>query len=64
MDEQKGIEQRIENSNSRFYEAFECLSIGKMEDVWKHSDNTICIHPRLGDVYRLDRYTGKLDKDI
>jgi hypothetical protein len=45
MDEQKGIEKRIENSNSRFYEAFECLSIEKMEEVWKHSDNTIYIHP-------------------
>jgi DNA repair protein RadC len=45
MDEEKGIEQRIENSNSRFYEAFESLSIEKMEEVWKHSDNTICIHP-------------------
>jgi hypothetical protein len=44
MDEEKGIEQRIENSNSRFYEAFESLSIEKMEEVWKHSDNTICIH--------------------
>jgi hypothetical protein len=27
------------------YKAFETLSIGKMEEVWKHSDNTICIHP-------------------
>jgi len=45
MNEEKGIEQRIENSNSRFYEAFESLSIEKMEEVWKHSDNTICIHP-------------------
>jgi len=45
MAEEKGIEQRIENSNSRFYEAFESLSIEKMEEVWNHSDNTICIHP-------------------
>jgi ketosteroid isomerase-like protein len=45
MDEEKGLEQLIENSNSRFYKAFEGLSIEKMELVWKHSDDAICIHP-------------------
>ena len=45
MDEEIGIEQAIENSNTRFYKAFESLSIEKMEEVWKHSDNAICIHP-------------------
>lgn len=45
MDEEKDIEQTIENSNTRFYKAFESLSIEKMEEVWKHNDNTICIHP-------------------
>jgi hypothetical protein len=30
MDEEKDIEQRIENSNTRFYKAFESLSIEKM----------------------------------
>lgn len=45
MDEKKGIEQSIEDSNSRFYKAFESLSIENMGEVWKHSDDTICIHP-------------------
>ena len=45
MDEEKGVEQTIEDSNSRFYKAFESLSIEKMEEVWKHSDDVICIHP-------------------
>jgi hypothetical protein len=45
MDEEKGVEQTIEGSNSRFYKAFESLSIEKMDAVWKHSDDTICIHP-------------------
>ncbi len=45
MDEEKGAKQTIEGSNRRFYEAFESLSIEKMEGVWKHSDDTICIHP-------------------
>ena len=30
---------------TRFYKAFESLSIEKMEEVWRHSDNAICIHP-------------------
>jgi ketosteroid isomerase-like protein len=45
MDEKKGVEQTIEESNTRFYKAFESLSIEKMEEAWKHSDDTICIHP-------------------
>ena len=35
----------IENSNTKFYEAFENLSIGWMDSIWKHSDESICIHP-------------------
>jgi hypothetical protein len=45
MDEEKGVEQTIEDSNSRFYKAFESLSIEKMDAAWKHSDDTVCIHP-------------------
>jgi len=45
MDEEIGVEQTIEDSNSRFYKAFESLSIEKMDAAWKHSDDTICIHP-------------------
>lgn len=35
----------VENANIRFYEAFESLSIDKMEEVWSHKDGTICVHP-------------------
>lgn len=45
MSEKKGVEQTIVNSNNRFYTAFESLSIENMEVVWKHSDDTVCIHP-------------------
>ena len=45
MDGKKGVHQAVEDSNIRFYKAFETLSIGKMGHVWKHSDDTICIHP-------------------
>ena len=45
MGKEKGVEQTIGDSNSTFYKAFESLSIEKMEGVWKHSDDTVCIHP-------------------
>jgi len=45
MDEKKGVLQAVEDSNIRFYKAFESLSIEKMDAAWKHSDDTICIHP-------------------
>ncbi len=45
MDKAKGIEQSIEANNLRFYKAFESLSIEKMEEVWKHSNDVICVHP-------------------
>ena len=45
MDEKKGVHQAVEDSNIRFYKAFESLSIEKMDVAWKHSDDTICIHP-------------------
>ena len=35
----------IENANSKFYKAFENLSITMMESIWSHNDNCICIHP-------------------
>jgi ketosteroid isomerase-like protein len=45
MDKAKGIEQSIEANNLRFYKAFESLSIEKMEEVWKHSNDVVCVHP-------------------
>ena len=35
----------IEITNTKFYDAFENLSIKLMDSVWKHSDDCICIHP-------------------
>ncbi|MFY3740812.1 MAG: hypothetical protein HMLIMOIP_001256 [Candidatus Nitrosomirales archaeon] len=37
--------EEVENINSKFYQAFESLSIDKMEEIWSHSDNTVCVHP-------------------
>lgn len=32
-------------SNGKFYHAFERLSIDMMDNVWKHDENIICVHP-------------------
>jgi ketosteroid isomerase-like protein len=37
--------QAIQTVNTRFYNAFESLSLERMEVVWKHSDDIICVHP-------------------
>ena len=39
------IEQKIQKINTRFYNAFESLSLERMEEVWKHSDDVVCVHP-------------------
>jgi len=44
----------VEKINSRFYAAFESLSMEKMEEVWSHNDNTVCVHPGW------DMFTGWL----
>jgi hypothetical protein len=38
-------EQAIRTINTKFYNAFESLSLERMEVVWKHSDDIICVHP-------------------
>jgi ketosteroid isomerase-like protein len=38
-------EQAIQKVNTRFYNAFESLSLERMEEVWKHSDDVVCVHP-------------------
>jgi|ERR671939_1161679 ketosteroid isomerase-like protein len=41
----ESTEQAIQKINNRFYNAFESLSLERMEKVWKHSDDVVCIHP-------------------
>jgi SnoaL-like protein len=43
MNENKA-ELKLLNINSEFYRAFENLSIEKMETLWKHDDDIVCIH--------------------
>ena len=35
----------IQKSNAEFYHAFEGLSIDMMDNLWKHEENVICVHP-------------------
>jgi hypothetical protein len=39
------IIEKVQKINSEFYDAFENLSIEKMEGLWKHEDGVVCIHP-------------------
>ena len=39
------IISQVQEVNSEFYHAFENLSIERMERLWKHEDNVVCIHP-------------------
>jgi hypothetical protein len=41
----KSTEQAIQKVNTRFYNVFESLSLERMEEVWKHSDDVVCVHP-------------------
>lgn len=44
MDVNKKSEKVLE-ANSDFYNAFENLSIERMEGIWKHDENIVCVHP-------------------
>src|SRR5919199_2387104 len=39
------IAEEVSKVNGEFYRAFESLSIERMEKLWKHDENIICIHP-------------------
>jgi ketosteroid isomerase-like protein len=41
----KITEQTIQDINIQFYKAFESLSLERMEQIWKHSDDVVCVHP-------------------
>ena len=44
-DDEAVIAEEVQKVNSQFYRAFESLSIERMERLWKHEDNIVCIHP-------------------
>ncbi len=45
MEEDDEIVEKVNNMNTEFYRAFENLSIDMMDNLWKHDENVICIHP-------------------
>jgi ketosteroid isomerase-like protein len=45
MERDDEIVQKVNRTNTEFYRAFESLSIEMMDNLWKHDDNVICIHP-------------------
>jgi hypothetical protein len=45
MERDNDIMEKVNNTNTEFYRAFEYLSIEMMDNLWKHDENVICIHP-------------------
>jgi hypothetical protein len=45
MERDNDIVEKVNNTNTEFYRAFENLSIEMMDNLWKHDENVICIHP-------------------
>ena len=44
-DAEPEIVEEIRAANQRFYDAFNTLDIGRMEDVWETSERVLCVHP-------------------
>jgi ketosteroid isomerase-like protein len=45
MERNNDVVEKVNNTNTEFYRAFEYLSIEMMDNLWKHDENVICIHP-------------------
>jgi len=45
MEEDDEIVEKVNKANTQFYRAFENLSIEMMDNLWKHDENIVCIHP-------------------
>src|ERR687885_1733867 len=39
------IAEDVNKVNDEFYRVFESLSIERMDKLWKHKENVVCIHP-------------------
>jgi ketosteroid isomerase-like protein len=44
-EEDDEIVEKVNKTNTEFYRAFENLSIEMMDNLWKHDENIVCIHP-------------------
>lgn len=45
MEEDDDIVEKVNKANTQFYRAFENLSMEMMDNLWKHDENIVCIHP-------------------
>ena len=45
LNDEPEIVEEIRAANQRFYDAFNTLDIGRMEDVWETSERALCVHP-------------------
>jgi hypothetical protein len=45
MEEDDEIVEKVNKANTQLYRAFEKLSIEMMDNLWKHDENIVCIHP-------------------
>ena len=45
MEEDDEIVEKVNKANTQFYRAFENVSIEMMDNLWKHDENIVCIHP-------------------
>ena len=45
MERDNDIVEKVNNTNTQFYRAFENFSIEMMDNLWKHDENIVCIHP-------------------
>jgi SnoaL-like protein len=45
MERDNDIVKKVNNTNTEFYRAFENFSIEMMDNLWKHDENIVCIHP-------------------
>jgi ketosteroid isomerase-like protein len=45
MERDDEIAEKVNKTNTEFYCAFEKLSVEMMDNLWKHDENIICIHP-------------------
>jgi ketosteroid isomerase-like protein len=44
-EEDDEIVEKVNKTNTEFYRAFENLSIEMMDNLWKHDEDIVCIHP-------------------
>jgi ketosteroid isomerase-like protein len=45
LDAEPEIVEELKAANQRFYDAFNELSLERMDDIWEDSERVMCVHP-------------------